>query len=1026
MSLRWNIAGIALCTMLGMSAPVMAATPDSGAAVNTVNKLDVEEAAKGTTIRIRGSSVPTFSVFKLADPPRLFVDISNSQLSDDGAPKHINNGVISQVAMLSVRDATQSVTRVIVGFERAAHYDVRTEGNDVVVFIDGASRTSPALSANTKTDDAALRHAQAELAATQQRLQKADSELGATRSKLQSADGELAALRERIARSSGEQRQGLEREREALDKRIESLRAEERASARRAELAEAAATSAQKKAEESDRLARLQAQKAEKAEQRAQDSSARAATLQTSLDAANGDKNKLERSLEQTQAQAAEATRTLAQRNAELERTRARSVELETQIAALRTRADKGDGKASDQLKSLESERAALAKNLDKTRRDLEDAEARSRSAQAKLVAAERDLKDRDAELNTLRAEVATMRTSQQQREARPAARAVPVDATASNAVRDIRLETVNGRSRIIVELDHPGHFETMPGKNSRAVMILNNTELPERLEKTLRTRAQGGAVRFVSSFADKGQVRMEAELDGQTLETVRQDGPTLVWEFAPLVADAQQAQDSADVDPRPAQDGQSFTSAPPAVVTDPSKETGVPGMGKKRLSIDLRDADIQNVLRLISKEGGVNIIAGDDVKGTVTMRLQGVQLDQVFLTMLQSKSLGYEVRGNVIRVAPQDTLLKEEAARAEARAASQRLRPLEVFLLPVNYATADELVPQVQGLLSKRGTVSVDARTNMLIIKDLPENLNSIRALVENLDSQVPQVLIEARIVETNDTFQQQLGIQWGGDLAFSQANGNPTGLIFPSVLGLAGAASDGQTPSNGLSGPAPNFAVNLPAPIGTGSGGGIGLSMGSIGGAFNLSIRLSALEQAGSARIISAPKILTLDNRQASISQGTSIPISVVGAAGVQTVFVDATLQLTVTPHVTPDGNIRLQIQATKNEPDFQNTGARGDPTIIRRQAKTELLIKDGDTTVIGGIYTRNSGTSMSAVPFFHKIPILGFFFRNSSESERRNELLIFITPKIVNRAEALGPVSSGSIREDAPSGSGKSSDN
>jgi len=181
--------------------------------------------------------------------------------------------------------------------------------------------------------------------------------------------------------------------------------------------------------------------------------------------------------------------------------------------------------------------------------------------------------------------------------------------------------------------------------------------------------------------------------------------------------------------------------------------------------------------------------------------------------------------------------------------------------------------------------------------------------------------------------------------------------------------------------------------------------LTMGSVGGAFNLNLRLSALEAAGHVKIVSAPKILTLDNQTATISQGTSIPISVVSAAGVQTVFVDATLDLTVTPHVTPDGNIQLSVSASKNEPDFQNTGARGDPTIIRKQADTELLIKDGDTTVIGSIYTRNAGTSISAVPFLHRIPILGWFFRTESEREQRTELLIFITPRIVNRAESIG---------------------
>ncbi len=584
------------------------------------------------------------------------------------------------------------------------------------------------------------------------------------------------------------------------------------------------------------------------------------------------------------------------------------------------------------------------------------------------------------------------------------------VNPSNANEVRDIHLETDGGRSRIVVELDRPSDFETRPWKGSRAVMILNHVKLPDTLERTLAPNAQGGAVRFVSSYTGKdGKVHMEAELGEDASEMIHQEGNKVVWEFAPKLAD--NAKDAgamaAKGRPRRAQDGQSFTSAPPhypRTVADPTKVNTVPGMKRKRLTIDLRGADIQNVLRLLAKEGGVNIIAGEGVGGTVTMRLRSVPLDQVFLTILQTQGLGFELRGNVIRVAPQKTLLDEQKARAEAAARAEKLQPLEVFLLPVNYADASDMQSQVKGLLSPRGTVSVDGRTNTLIIKDLSSNLESIRSLVENLDSQVPQVLIEARIVETNDTFSRQLGIQWGGDFTFSQGNGNPTGLIFPSVLGVAGGATDGQTPTAGTSSN-PNFAVNLPAPAGTGAGGAIGLTMGSVGGSVNLNLRLSALESSGHAKIVSSPRIMTLDNTEATISQGTSIPISVVSAAGVQTVFVDATLELSVKPHVTPDGNIQLKIQASKNEPDFQNTGARGDPTIIRKQAETELLIKDGDTTVIGGIYTRNGGSNLSAVPFFHKIPILGNLFKTSTTSERRTELLIFITPRIVNRAESLG---------------------
>ena len=688
----------------------------------------------------------------------------------------------------------------------------------------------------------------------------------------------------------------------------------------------------------------------------------------------------------------------------ELARAQAESARLATELDDRRRAAERGVAGATDQAKRVESERARARAEAKRAKSELARAESARRAAAERAQALETKLARAASESERLRAEIARAAPDPDL----PAARAV-----AANVVRDVRLENSGGRSRIVVDLDRPGRFETRPEAESRAVMILNNTALGERAEQRL-AGSEGGAVRLVSSYARGSEVRVEAELDGAVSERVRHEGNQLVWEFAPTLAAPGGARFGAEAAPEPARAGASRTAAPPSVVVDPTKVVRVPRMSRKRTSIDLRAADIQNVLRLIAEEGGVNIIAGSDVQGTVTIRLRNVPLDEVFLTILQSQGLGYETRGNVLRVAPQSTLLAEQTARADARRASRRADPLEVFLVPVNYASATELIPQIQGLLSERGSVTVDQRTNTLVIKDISANLDPVRVLVESLDTQVPQVLIEARIVETNDTFQRQLGIQWGGDFSFSQANGNPTGLIFPNVLGVSGAATDNQAPIAGTSA-TPNFAVNLPAPVGTGVGGGIGLTMGSVGGAVNLNLRLSALEQQGSARIMSAPKILTLDNREATISQGTSIPISVVSAAGVQTQFVQAVLELTVLPHVTPDGNIQLQIRASKNEPDFQNTGARGDPTIIQRQAETELLIKDGDTTVIGGIYTRNEGSSVSGVPFFYKIPIIGALFQTRSQSERRNELLIFITPRIVNRAQALGSVSAGAVESD-----------
>ncbi len=994
-SMRWKIAMAAVGAVLAMSTPALAGPPEPASAerANRIGSFDVSEGDKGTLIRIKGTSVPTFSVFKLSDPPRLFVDISNSSLGgSDGDVSTVDNGVITQVAMLGVSDGGQAVTRVIIGFERAAHYDVRTEGNDVVVFIDGQGRRAPDTSKDTS---------RAELEAQRRQYAEASAELARTRTKLDSTEQELTKLRADFEKSQGRERAELERKIAAKSDAI-----------------------TQAKQERDQALRRLDALKVERTEavQRARALEERASSLEERASTLESSKTQLENQLATTQKEAAQAAAALKQQNSQLDQTRDRVAELERELTTMRARASKGDTSAKNALASLERERDAQNKKLSAARAELERSKSDADVAKARAIALEQSVAKRDAEIEALKARIARaeeIASKPSPRENLPTARAVPVDPSAPNVVRDIRLETRDGRSRIVVALDRPGRFETLPNRDARAVMILNDVELPRELEKTLSSKAQGGAVRFVSSFVDGEHVRMEAELNGQVAETVRHEGNQLVWEFAPTVA-AKGAPIEAERDPRRPEAGDTFTSAPPIVVTDPTKVTRVPGMSRKRLTIDLRGADIQNVLRLIAKEGGVNIIAGDDVKGTVTMRLRSVPLEQVFLTILQSKGLGFEKRGNVIRVAPQDTLIKEQTTRAEALARIRDNKPLEVFLVPVNYAQAKDLTGQIQGLLSQRGSVSVDERTNTLIVKDISENLESIRVLVESLDAQVPQVLIEARIVETNDTFTKQLGIQWGGDFSFSQANGNPTGLVFPSVLGVAGGATDNQTPTAGTS-TTPNFAVNLPAPVGTGSGGGIGLTMGSVGGAVNLNLRLTALESAGHARIVSSPKILTLDNREATISQGTSIPISVVSAAGVQTVFVEAVLELRVTPHVTPDGNIQLQIAASKNEPDFQNTGARGDPTIIRRQAETELLIKDGDTTVIGGIYTRNAGSNLSAVPFFHKIPILGIFFRTSIENERRGELLIFITPRIVNRAEALGAVSTGTVQGGGPAAGG-----
>jgi len=433
-------------------------------------------------------------------------------------------------------------------------------------------------------------------------------------------------------------------------------------------------------------------------------------------------------------------------------------------------------------------------------------------------------------------------------------------------------------------------------------------------------------------------------------------------------------------------------------------------GYNGRRMDVDLNNADIHNVLRLLADVGQVNIVTADNVSGSVTIKMRNVPWDQALDVVLQSKGLGMVRGGNIIRVAPLPQLEKEREMAIARRRQELQLAPLETRLIPVSYATAEDLQQRAREVLSGRGSIAVDGRTNVLIARDVAGTLDQVEELVRSLDTQTPQVLVEARIIEATSSYQRQIGVQWGGDASFSAATGNPTGLAFPNSVGLAGAASDNATPTAGLSPfqaqvQNPNFAVNLPAPIGTGIGGGIGLTLGSVDNNFNLNLRLSAAEASGQVRILSSPRILTLDNHEARISQGTLIPFSQVSAQGVQTTFQEAKLQLLVQPHVTADGSVSMHIKINRDEPDFNQTSARGDPTILKREAETDLLVMDGHTAVIGGIYTRNTGRNVDQVPFFGDIPLIGLLFKSTGATDNRGELVIFLTPRIVNRAQALG---------------------
>ena len=614
-------------------------------------------------------------------------------------------------------------------------------------------------------------------------------------------------------------------------------------------------------------------------------------------------------------------------------------------------------------------------------------------------------------------------------------------DAATTSELTEVKVEKANGKNldRVVITTTGVPSYSLGTSAGGRVRLELKKTQLPTALAKTVDSGGPkaGMAIKSVTTFFDAapGSTIVEIDREGMSQGTVSVEGKSIVWSFdkndknakAPLrksVTVAREHTDDGGPKIETSIHGEGVAGAAGAAdvkieVNGASETAGFSstlngqGAGRfngRRIDLDLKDADIHNILRLLADVGRVNIVTADDVSGNVTIRMRNVPWDQALDVVLQAKGLGMVRNGNLIRVAPLGTLQKERELRLAAAKQEYELTPLETRLIPVSYAQADELQARAKDLLSPRGSIAVDERTNVLIARDIAGNLNNIEELIRSLDTQTPQVLVEARVVEATSRYLRDIGIQWGGDATFSEATGNPTGIAFPSRVSLSGGNYDQNTNSRGLSPfqgnvAQPNFAVNLPAATGTGQGGALGFSLGSVDNNFNVGFRLSAAEASGLLRIVSSPRILTLDNREARISQGTLIPFSQISAQGVQTTFQEAKLQLLVRPHVTADGSVAMHVKINRDEPDFNQTSARGDPTILKREAETDLLVMDGHTAVIGGIYTRNTGRNLDQVPLFGDIPILGVLFQRRRASDTRNELVIFLTPRIVNRAEALG---------------------
>ncbi len=412
--------------------------------------------------------------------------------------------------------------------------------------------------------------------------------------------------------------------------------------------------------------------------------------------------------------------------------------------------------------------------------------------------------------------------------------------------------------------------------------------------------------------------------------------------------------------------------------------------------SFDFKDIDIKDLFRFIADISGLNVILDPAVKGSVTLKLTEVPWDQALDLITKNQGLGYTIEGNVIRIAPVAKIADEERKRAEQERQMMLSAPLVTKIKSLSYAKAQEVDRVVKRLLTPKGTSIIDNRTNTLIITDINTNIDAIINLIDTLDTRTPQVLIEARIVETNKNFSQAFGIQWGFRGIVDPTFGNNTTLQFPNNVLLDGAP---LTPTGGLTNnPLGGYAVNLPTDQAPNSA--IGLSLGNILDTFRLDVALMALENSGNARILSSPKVATQNNTKAEILQGQQIPYQTIANNTITTTFINAALRMSVTPQITSEGTIIMEIELENNRPNFavQVGAAGGTPPIFIERATTTLLVEDGGTTVIGGIFQGTDQYSQGRTPILHRIPLLGWLFKNTNITRSNTELLIFITPRIL----------------------------
>jgi len=558
-----------------------------------------------------------------------------------------------------------------------------------------------------------------------------------------------------------------------------------------------------------------------------------------------------------------------------------------------------------------------------------------------------------------------------------PAPTAPPMAQTpAPRSIRTLDFRRgADGEGRVVVELSDPNTSVDVHQQGQTVVVDFAATTLPESLRRRLDVTDFGTPVAQVTGTQNGPNAHLVIEPRGQWEQNAYQSDSRFVVEVKPVKED-------------------------PTRLFQGTRK----GYQGERLSLNFQNVDVRSLLQVIADFTNLNIITSDSVQGSITLRLKDVPWDQALDIILQSKGLDMRKNGNVILVAPRDELATKEKLDLEARLQIAELEPLRTENFVVNYQKADDvkkllLADTKQSLLSKRGSVVVDVRTNQLFVQDTAQRLEDIRRLLTRIDIPVPQVMIEARIVEAEDNFSSDMGVRLGA-VHFSSHSWLNGGAGSTYGTGSSSAGSTNSMTIGNTSITNPNF-VNLPASALNGFNPGIiGFTLFNSSVTNLLNLEISALELDGRGKVISSPRVITADKVKASIEEGTEIPYQTVSAGGGigQVQFRKAVLRLEVTPQITPEGAIFLDVKVNKDTPSTTVSGSAG-VAIDTKNVVTQVLVENGGTVVLGGIYQQTETVTITRIPFLGEIPYLGALFRDTSKTNNRDELLIFITPRILS---------------------------